>query len=134
MTLLGNEMKLPIKDIINDFKKDKKYTPIISDTSIVRKNVYRIPYDEQGQKSSTSTSVLNVSVGERLFITIGKYKGDEGVVIMVGEDEGHIKIRWKHKSNNDTVIRSLGAWWLEAAVNGTVDVFPVMNVIDDDDD
>ena len=74
---------------------------------------------------------LDLSVGSRVVLLSGSREGERGEV--TGKNgEGHYKIRFmvrlKKGGTLRPIERKLGWWWIEAAVNGDIDLLPVINV------
>jgi len=67
------------------------------------------------------------------MITKGMYKGDLGEVLGL-DSRGYYRMRFLHhkfqghKGKKVFVQRSLGSWWIEAALKGEVEIFPIVNV------
>jgi len=89
-----------------------------------------ISYDASGAHSTEVTSTLDVCDDAEIVIPSGAHAGAIGVVD--GFDrEGNIRCRFKLKPKKGSlrapVMLLLGRWWIQAAVDGTVPVLPVVN-------
>jgi len=105
--------------------------------AVVRKHVFRVPYDSDGLRIASSTNtgwtILNLEPGSRLKITGGPYVGDSGDVLGCTA-EGHYRVRFSHTIADRTgkriakqSIRMLGLWWVEAAIKGDVPKIPIVS-------
>jgi hypothetical protein len=106
----------------------------------VDRDVYRIPYDSQGTLISDplqreeSNTILDLSVGREVVMVSGPYAGDQGRVTK-RTPGGHFKITFIHTLDyrKNVIIgpyemeHVLGAWWIEAAVLGTLPQIPLVN-------
>lgn len=129
--------KLDLNECL-DNAGDAYYIPNSLDSMKVQEDVYLIPYDRKGrllpeEKRSNKKymSTLDLRTDSKYRITQGPYKDDEGVV--TGKNiQGHYRLTTKHKVGSNGLLRpwqsTLGAWWIEAAVNGTVPVLPICTV------
>jgi len=89
-----------------------------------------IPYDDSGVHSSEASSTLDLREDIELVIASGMHAGAVGVVD--GFDrEGNIraifKLRPKVGKLRAPVPLLIGRWWIQAAVDGTVPLLPVVN-------
>jgi hypothetical protein len=95
--------------------------------------VYWVPYDEHGHRTTADHPKLRWDLREdqRLRLTAGQFAGDEGEVVGINS-EGHIKIRFFHAIGSGKfkapMERTLGTWWIQAAVEGTVHYLPIVNI------
>lgn len=76
---------------------------------------------------------LNLEEGAIVRITAGPYAGDTGEVMYV-TDQGMYNIQFSHEINSTThlrrpLMRALGWWWIQEAVEGTIGSIPVVNVL-----
>ena len=90
-------------------------------------DVFEVPYDAEGRRSSTATTLLDLRRGSRLKI-VGQPDWDAercGTVgTVMGKDESGnyvIHLPW----GGDRKGRTLGAWWVAAAQEGSVPTIPV---------
>jgi NAD-dependent SIR2 family protein deacetylase len=97
-----------------------------------------LPYDAMGRRVSTAaTCRLDVRDDARLVIPSGPYAGAQGVVD--GTDrEGHPRCRFQlrlkpGKPFKALMLLTVGVWWLQAAIDATVDHLPVVNPPDASD-
>mmetsp|Transcript_6262 Transcript_6262/g.8302 ORF Transcript_6262/g.8302 Transcript_6262/m.8302 type:complete len:410 (-) Transcript_6262:112-1341(-) len=108
----------------------------------VETDVYRIPYSSNTgrrfnmeEKSNMQFSILDLRQGKYVKVTQGPYRGDRGQV-QHRNSEGHYKIKFFHEQKKkkkstitkQAVLRTLGFWWITAAVEGTVSRIPVVNL------
>merc|ERR1712232_1171221 len=96
----------------------------------------QIPYDSFGDRSSTSTSTLNLRETATLVIPSGEHAGAIGEVEGL-DREGNVRCRFKLKPKvgklRAPVVMLVGRWWMQAAVDGAVPSLPVVNKPADDD-
>jgi NAD-dependent SIR2 family protein deacetylase len=106
-------------------------------------DVFAVPYDattgsrvdgwEAPTTSTTTTRLLQLDLreGSKVKLTVGVHKGDLGEVM--GRDrQGHFEIIFQHKLKKTSKLtrpfmRKLGAWWVEAALEGRVEQIPLVN-------
>jgi len=89
-----------------------------------------IPYDAFGERSCTLTSNLDLRTNMELVVPSGEHAGAVGVVD--GFDrEGNVRCRFTFKPKvgklRASVTSLLGRWWIQAAVDGTVPLLPVVS-------
>eukprot|EP00931_Biecheleriopsis_adriatica_P115307 TRINITY_DN91116_c0_g1_i1.p1 TRINITY_DN91116_c0_g1~~TRINITY_DN91116_c0_g1_i1.p1 ORF type:complete len:416 (+),score=72.64 TRINITY_DN91116_c0_g1_i1:43-1248(+) len=91
-----------------------------------------LPYDAAGRLSRGSSLTLDLREDAELVITNGVHAGACGEVHRF-DKETNIDCRFKLKPDNPKmklrawVALKLGRWWIQAAVDGTVPVLPVVN-------
>jgi NAD-dependent SIR2 family protein deacetylase len=104
-------------------------------SQVLGNDVYLVPYNAEGEKLPGSPRIedmlrWDLSEDAKVKITAGQHKGDMGDVIGRSLDK-HIKIRFFHpigkKNFKAPMERTLGMWWIQAAVEGTVPLLPVVN-------
>ena len=102
------------------------------------KDVFSVPYSAEtglrldccGSDDSTMHQ-LDLRDGSKVRLTVGVHRGDVGEVM--GRDrQGHFEIIFQHKLKKTSKLtrpfmRKLGAWWVEAALEGRVEQIPVVN-------
>ena len=94
-------------------------------------DIFRIPYDNAGLKCVDTLNVLNLCVDSKIRLTQGPHAGDEGVV--KGKNrEGHYIIIFQHALKKGSKFkvpfeRILGKWWVDVALRGQIECFPVVN-------
>jgi len=95
---------------------------------------FAVLYDTRGRLSTDeSRSWLNLAEGATVKLVSGPYKGDTGTVVERSSN-GDYKIQFEHILSKKTGVRkpfmrTLGWWWIDAAVTGSVPTIPVVNVI-----
>lgn len=95
-------------------------------------DVFHVPYNFDGKPGGSS--VLDLSVGSKLRVQIGQCEGT--IATVIGKNpQGNYRVKmmppdWGGKTKKKTGLRvyAFGAWWVEAAVNGTVPFLPLVNV------
>jgi NAD-dependent SIR2 family protein deacetylase len=102
---------------------------------VLGNDVFLVPYSTAGERLTGTPRIedmlrWDLSEDAKVKITAGAHKGDLGDV--VGRSlEGHVKIRFFHpigtKGFKAPMERTLGTWWIQAAVEGTVPLLPVVN-------
>jgi hypothetical protein len=95
----------------------------------LHEDMFSVPYDRDGVLQSCACSALDLREGARVRITDGHFKGDEGLV--VGKNrEGHYRLVVNHTEKKLKVAwpMLLGAWFVCAALQGSIPVLPVVNV------
>merc|ERR1712060_922534 len=93
-----------------------------------------LPYDQHGRKAPGKTLTLDLRVGQHLRV-VNQPNWDQqrhGGICEVAQasaelaSEGHVKLLFPGTDGKEPVSRYLGAWWLEAAKKGEVEVLPVV--------
>lgn len=103
----------------------------------LRDNVFVIPYDKQGWLSQTKRIELDLNLGAKIVVMLGRDKGTKGEV--VGRNGCHFrfklnyvaktkKINSRNPAPKKTAMRVFGAWWIQLYVNGLVNKLDIMNV------
>ena len=95
-----------------------------------QKDVFRIPYRADGTRHpANACRLLDLREGSKVQLTGGPYSGDCGEVLGKNR-EGHYRIQFRHLVGitRRPFESVLGSWWTEAAVQGHVDIIPVVNV------
>lgn len=131
MLLLALEMKLPVSMV--------PYTPDIPEECKVEDHVFLVPYRPTGKKSSSQNTLWNLNVGAKLQLTGGPGKGFEGVVVATpgeGTRETSYVVQFPNTREGPDLGKHfhrycLGTWFVEAACKGTIDVLPVINIVDE---
>lgn len=123
---------------------DHVHRPDLAENSEVAEDVFRVPFDADGNPTKTKTKTIwDLRVGRRLRLTGGPYAGDVGRIIGKN-DAGHYRIRFEDsihpifKARRRPFSLWLGNWWLEEATKGygicPGGKIPFVNVVDFDDD
>jgi NAD-dependent SIR2 family protein deacetylase len=95
-------------------------------------DVFPVPYLPDGSRHpSRATRMLDLREGSKVRITGGPYAGDCGEVLGKNR-EGHYRVQFRHLVGitRRPFESVLGCWWVEAAVLGSVDTIPVVNIED----
>lgn len=141
MKLLMDELDLTTQPMT------ESYRPDVAREKIKQDDVFIIPYNRNGHRISTDSSflrpwnqkqsgtshltLLDLREGSVVRLVSGPYEGDTGEVLGKNR-EGHYRIQFSHVVKASKTPRPferlLGSWWVEAAVKGTVDSIPVVNI------
>merc|ERR1712232_382243 len=119
--LLKEELKLEITE------PSFPYAPVILPQYRLRTDVFSVPYDVNGRLhgAGEARNMFDLSPGAELTVAAGPDAGQ--VAISDGRnEEGHYALRVGSGSYRKTVL--LGAWWVEAAVVGSVPSMPVVSI------
>ncbi len=123
--------KLAIKLSLSVDNMNTRFVPALLPEFCIDNDIYLIPYDNMGFKSNYIKSVLNLREGSTVKLTSGPYATDEGTVIGKS-NEGHYKIQFSHSVGKSKVPRPferlLGSWWIQSAIFGSVEIFPIVNI------
>jgi len=106
---------------------DTVYAPVQLQTYERDKNIFRLPFDSQGEPTLKPEEMqeLNLNINQKVRITAGPLKGKLGKFL--GKDSlGNFEMRFI-LSEGGTKLR-LGAWWIREALEGNIAHFPVVNV------
>jgi len=107
--------------------EEADYQPELSAGATSTADVYIVPYDKRGLKHDEEKKrILDMRVGRKVMITSGPNEGGVGTVVR-RTSSGHYNIAFVD-SSGDTFVVKLGSWWIQAAVNGTVDQIPIVSV------
>lgn len=93
---------------------------------------FAVLYNAHGKRSESGARMwLNLSDGAKVRLVSGPYKNDTGTVVERSSN-GDYKIQFMHVLSKKTGVRkpfmrTLGWWWVEAAVSGSVLTIPVVN-------
>ena len=123
MELLANELSIEIPE-------EATYQPLLTAGVTSTPDVFRIPYDKDGKLlcgDAVTKSTLDLRVGSRIKVNSGPHRSIRGKVIRktVG---GHYDIELaKVGLSTSTEVYKFGSWWVQAAVNGTMDEIPIVN-------
>lgn len=89
-----------------------------------------VPYNASGERSEDTSSTLDLRDDVELVIPSGMHAGAVGVVDGC-DREGNVRCRFKLRPKvgklRAPVMMLLGRWWIQAAVDGTVPLLPVVN-------
>ena len=134
-------MKLLLKTL------DMNFT--IPNLSLKVINYARVPYDKDGQKSDTKTTCLNLTPGQKVKLNSNhncQGSMQAGKLHIQGGDHNVEKDRACQKTSGvgrvmryssaqmawemeiEGVKMLLGCWWMEAAIKGSLETLPVMNI------
>jgi hypothetical protein len=91
-------------------------------------DVYRVPYNSEGVRCD-EYSLLDMREGSKMRLTGGPYQGDEGLILGKNR-EGHFRIQFYHLvgKTRRPFESVLGSWWIQAAVQGDVELIPIVNI------
>jgi hypothetical protein len=92
-------------------------------------DVFSVPYDRDGKLQRGSCTTLDLRDDACIRVTDGHFKGDEGRV--VGKNrEGHYRLVVQHAEKKLKVAwpMLLGTWFVQAALEGSIPMLPVVNV------
>jgi hypothetical protein len=92
-------------------------------------DVFSVPYDRDGKLQRGSCTSLDLREGACIRVTDGHFKGEEGQV--VGKNrEGHYRLVVQHAEKKLKVAwpMLLGTWFVQAALEGSIPMLPVVNV------
>lgn len=100
------------------YKVEKKEQADLYSPDVPKGDVWKVPYDHQGKKS-TSKTTLDLRLGAKTRILAGPYAGSEGEVTGVNR-QGHYQITSMVQIKKGAKFRAawplvLGSWWVEAA-------------------
>merc|ERR1712072_1242209 len=93
-----------------------------------------LPYNSEGVKDPKCSMTLDFHPGSKLRV-INQPKWDEeryGNTCEVVEPadmfarEGHIQVRFGPAGSSKSIMRVLGRWWLQDAINGKADILPAV--------
>jgi len=93
-----------------------------------------LPYSAEGFKDTRCSLTLDLRAGKKLRV-VNQPKWDEeryGNICEVVESsgtfarEGHIQVRFGLATSSKSIVRVLGRWWLQDAIDGRADVLPVV--------
>ena len=95
--------------------------------------VFMVPYDAAGRLQEGGPLLRwDLREDTRVRLTAGQFVGDEGEVVGPNQ-EGHIKIRFFHPIGKGSfkapMERTLGLWWISAAVFGQVPLLPIISIV-----
>merc|ERR1712181_67159 len=94
-----------------------------------------LPYGKDGHKNKTARMTLDLRPGRKLRV-INQPEWDReayGNICEVVQSsphiakEGHISLRFGKAGTAGSIVRVLGRWWLDAAIEGSIDSIPVLN-------
>merc|ERR1712146_349575 len=93
-----------------------------------------LPYTADGKKNSSARLTLDLRPGSKLRI-VNQPGWDEQVYGNICEvttssesraREGHICLLFGKNGARGSIVRVLGRWWLDAALEGSIDYLPVV--------
>lgn len=102
---------------------ERAFQPDLAAGSKIDEDVFSIPFDSEGNPSSSARITWDLRPGQCVRLTDGPYAGDVGV-IMGKNDEGHYRIRFEDTWNRTLNMKMrpfslwLGSWWVEEATHG----------------
>jgi hypothetical protein len=103
--------------------------PVSLFSSAEHGDVFSVPYDSDGKLQRGSCTTLDLREDACIRVTDGHFKGDEGRV--VGKNrEGHYRLVVQHAEKKLKVAwpMLLGTWFVQAALEGSIPMLPVVNV------
>jgi len=120
------------------------HVPVAEAGSEVEPDVFRVPFDEDGNLSKTKETLWDLRVGARVRLTSGPYEGDEGEVVAKNED-GHYRLKFsdsvhpmfRGQPEKSGIKRApfsmwLGNWWVQEATQGVTNspagLLPFVNI------
>ena len=128
MEMLANELNIIVPE-------HKLYSLDISPEIQIEEDVFLLThYGPDGNKLQEPSSLenamrLDLREDAEIEITIGQFKGHQGVV--TGKNrENHYRIRVMHPLKGTfkaPKVHTLGLWWIDAAIRGTVNTIPLVN-------
>jgi NAD-dependent SIR2 family protein deacetylase len=127
--MLAQELALEVAPAL---PKGEYFTPTILKGLAENGYLFKgIPYNVAGEYSAGASMSWDIQEDAQLVIPRGLHAGAQGEV--VGFDrEGNLRCRFKLKPKKGNlrawVPMLLGRWWIQAAVNGSVPMLPVVNV------
>jgi len=89
-------------------------------------DVFMVPYDATGGRSSGSLRRLDLRPGARITITSGPSEGCPGFVKR-RDDEGHYLIQCEGQTVRERTVRVLGRWWVQGSLDGMWPSLPIVN-------
>ena len=99
------------------------YQPDVAAGSMIDEDVFQIPFDSEGNPSSSLRVTWDLRAGQCVRLTDGPYAGDVGVIMGKNAD-GHYRIRFEDTWNRTLKMRMrpfslwLGSWWVAEATHG----------------
>merc|ERR1712166_1331930 len=93
-----------------------------------------LPYGPDGRKSSSARLELDMRPGQK-FRVVNQPGWDREVYgntceVVESPDfrarEGHISLLFGKAGSKGSIVRVLGRWWLDAAIQGSVECLPVV--------
>lgn len=128
MQMLAQELNIEIPE-------QTTYTLKIDPTYMESEDIFILTqYGYDGKKLKTPNSLenamrLDLREDSEVEITIGQFKGHQGVV--TGKNrENHFRLRIMHplkKNFKAPKVHTLGLWWIDAAIRGTIQILPIVN-------
>jgi hypothetical protein len=93
-----------------------------------------LPYNADGRKSTSSRLTLDLRPGSKLRIVNQPdwdrdARGNICEVVETAESrarEGHISLLFGKSGSSGSIVRVLGRWWLDAAMEGSIECLPVV--------
>jgi len=128
VALLAEELKIAIPAY-------KTFVPDIPSSAIVKKDVYRVPYNRAGnlEKDRKKWILWNLSRNAKVKCVSGPGKGFSGEMCGFYKKSNHYAVKTKkmregHKDHGKKIATYyIGAWMVEAAVHGRMKALPVIN-------
>jgi NAD-dependent SIR2 family protein deacetylase len=119
-------------EVPSAYPKGEYFIPVCAQGKTEEELIFSgLRYNAAGTFSEAGNSTLDVREDAELVITRGMHAGARGIAY--GYDrEGNVRCRFKLKPERGKlraqVALLLGRWWLQAAVDSTVQQLPVVNV------
>mmetsp|Transcript_29405 Transcript_29405/g.40627 ORF Transcript_29405/g.40627 Transcript_29405/m.40627 type:complete len:553 (+) Transcript_29405:96-1754(+) len=127
MLLLANELGIEVPLAL--------YTPNIPEKAKTKNpHAFKVPYNLVGKRSKSTTTVWNLSVGQKVKLTAGPGKGFEGKIVGVpkrADDHYTVELPCTREGPKLGVGKGrycLGSWWVESACKGEVPLLPCINI------
>lgn len=132
VALLAEELKITIPPY-------KTFVPDIPSKALVKKDVYKVPYNKKGKLSTNPNEwiVWDLSRGAKVKCVSGPGKGFSGQMVGFYMGTNHYaiatkKMREGHKDHGKRkATYYIGSWMVEAAVHGRMGFLPVVNKLED---
>lgn len=127
---LDDVMELLASELHIEVPEETAYQPMLTAGMTATLDVFQIPYDKDGKilrGNTVKKSTLDLRVGARIKVNSGPHRSVRGKVIRktIG---GHYDIELTQVGmSKSTIVYKFGSWWIQAAVNGTMDEIPIVN-------
>ena len=132
---IDTAMEMLAKELNIAIPPEQQYELNVPAENVVEEDVFLLPfYGSDGRRLETPTSIneamrLDLREDAEVEITIGQFKGHQGVV--TGKNrENHIRVRIMHPLKGTfkaPKVHTLGLWWIDAAVRGSINILPLVN-------
>lgn len=111
----------------------REYSPTFPENSVIEDNLYRIPYDKQGNLTEDPAEMIvwDLRVGAKIKVVSGPGEGFKGAIISAPHNHYSLRLPKMREGSPEHGKTSkcyrMGCWWAETATKGLWHQVPIVN-------